>query len=189
MGLSLLRRKQMGLWVQQMLSSLPLKIFLKKSFLRETFESLWGAFMDFCQQWPGLKRMWTTDSFSYFLNKDDVKKKKAPALFENSQIDIEFLRSVLIFGGFQCSEILANILSEARNINRFPWNVLCVVISLSSRGTVCPGFLFVCSTEIVFGFFLVLLLFCFFAKTQKKLWANHKTNLWPVNTPRCHIGF
>lgn len=76
--------------------------------------------MDFCQQWPGLKRMWTTDSFSYFLNKDDVKKKKAPALFENSQIDIEFLRSVLIFGGFQCSEILANILSEARNINRFP---------------------------------------------------------------------
>lgn len=145
--------------------------------------------MDFCQQWPGLKRMWTTDSFSYFLNKDDIKKKKAPALFENSQIDIEFLRSVLIFGGFQCSEILANILSEARNINRFPWNVLCVVISLSSRGTVCPGFLFVCSTEIVFGFFLVLLLFCFFAKTQKKLWANHKTNLWPVNTPRCHIGF
>lgn len=76
MGLSLLRRKQMGLWVQQMLSSLPLKNFKKKSFLRETFESLWGAFMDFYQQWPGLKRMWTTDSFSYFLNKDDVKKKK-----------------------------------------------------------------------------------------------------------------
>lgn len=78
--------------------------------------------MDFCQQWPGLKRMWTTDSFSYFLNKDDVKKKKAPALFENRQIDIEFLRPVLIFGGLkiQCSEILANILSEARNINRFP---------------------------------------------------------------------
>lgn len=53
-----------------------IKNFKKKSFLRETFESLWGAFMDFCQQWPGLKRMWTTDSFSYFLNKDDVKKKK-----------------------------------------------------------------------------------------------------------------
>lgn len=77
MGLSLLRRKQMGLWVQQMLSSLLLKNLKKKSFLRETFESLRGAFMDFCQQWPGLKRMWTTDSFSYFLNKDDVKKKSS----------------------------------------------------------------------------------------------------------------
>lgn len=47
MGLSLLRRKQMGLWVQQMLSSLPLKIFLKKSFFKGNFWIFMGSIYGF----------------------------------------------------------------------------------------------------------------------------------------------